>query len=137
MRVLLFSGDGGVTCALGPDGVTPAAYFAGMKEHPSLEHVRLQPDEIDVCSLTEFQELLVACPALRVIDFSEFWEEGFEPEIRLMRRMVVQNKYGAGRLTHVFFRLRSFLEGMDEEAVVNVLDDNLFGADGWSFDLGM
>jgi len=53
-----------------------------------------------------------------------------------MRRWVAANKHGAGRLTHIFFQLKHFLEEHeDEEAVVNVLEDNLFGAGGWSFDL--
>jgi len=45
LRVLLFSGGGGGVCDPGSDGF-PSAYFEGMAEQPSPEHVRLQPDNV-------------------------------------------------------------------------------------------
>ena len=123
LRVLLFSGDsdvGGNLATLVRDGY----YFSGMAEHPSLEYVRLQPDsdaEEDV------QGLLAHCPALRVLDCTQYrvYQPGFE-------RMA-----GGERLTHIFgtpdvmFEVVIGEHAIDRQDVINVLDGrdaiNVFG----------
>jgi hypothetical protein len=69
LRVVLFSGDGGVEQSRKP-------YFVGMASHPALEYVRFQHDVPAVNLLKDCKALLVACPAMRVFDFTESWGPG-------------------------------------------------------------
>ena len=118
LRVLLFSDDGGVEESGKP-------YFVGMASHPTLEYVRFQHD-VTAVNLQDCKALLVACPAVRVFDFTASWGPGecFIP----LRNMAT---LPAARLTHVFGTLAQILpghghepgHGHDDHHVINVLDD--------------
>ena len=131
--MLLFSGEGGVGS---PNWTFGPSYYEGMAEHPSLEYVRVQADGVLFSCLSDTKLLLIACPALRVLDFSEYQGNHALEEIRRIRRHVAQfNTDGAGRLTHVFFRLRSFTPTLDAEAIINVLGDTTrFDRDYYAYD---
>ena len=98
-------------------------------EHPSLTYMRLPLSNlVDSCEAV-VKDLLASCPALRVIDFTEFgfdWRVRFHDDdvdwptiLRDIKEYVERDVYGADRLTHVFARRRDF---NDHEWVVNLFE---------------
>ena len=102
-----------------------------MAPHPSIEYVRYKTpsmvDDGDYTGLLELMALLKACPALRILDFSELRGDYLDvPDPGAIRRLVKRNVHGAGRLTHVFVQLSAMLQDDDNLTacpdVINVLD---------------
>jgi hypothetical protein len=95
-------------------------YFAAMSPHASLEYVRypardmVRMDAADVAGvMRDVDALLVACPALRILDFTacitEWPGSGYEGHpganrsfFSKLRRKVKDDEHGASRLTHIF-----------------------------------
>ena len=144
LRILL--ADAGTRLSRIPLSVgdhVPTRYFSGISPHTSLDYVRYPPRMMDYMApqdvasmMRDVNALLVACPALRILDFTACAAEWYNQEnpganrsfFSKLRRKVKDDDHGASRLTHIFAKRHNFNEymgppgGTGGDWVFNVLD---------------